>query len=166
MVLSFSFLTIYFADKFLLYIAKLFCYQHTPNLVGGGGDKALSDKGKRQVLLPILRQPLTKIIWDLWSRTMRNRERLVYALIIALLFSFAFVNAVNCAPPAKQEETIAGTVVKTDKGIVIEAEDGDYIVKGQDLSKMVGKMVEVTGIITENDKGDVIEVKSYEEIQE
>jgi hypothetical protein len=97
---------------------------------------------------------------------MRNRERFVYVFIITLVFSFAFVNSVNCAPAAKQEETIAGTVIKTDKGIVIEAEDGDYIVKGQDLSKMVGKMVEATGTITEGDKGDVIEVKSYEEIQE
>ena len=49
---------------------------------------------------------------------------------------------------------------------IIEADDGDYLVKGKDLSKMVGKMVEVTGIITESDTGDVIEVKSYEEIQE
>lgn len=70
------------------------------------------------------------------------------------------------APVVVEEETIAGTVVKTDKGIIIEAEDGDYLVKGQDLSKMVGKMVEATGIIKESDKGDIIEVKSVEEIQE
>ena len=31
---------------------------------------------------------------------------------------------------------------------------------------MVGKMVEATGIITESEKGDVIDVKSFEEIQE
>ena len=97
---------------------------------------------------------------------MTIRKSFVFALIITFAFSFALVDSVKCAPAAKQEETIAGTVVKTDKGIVIEAEDGDYIVKGQDLSKMIGKMVEATGIITESDKGDVIEVKSHEEIQE
>ena len=96
---------------------------------------------------------------------MRNSKTLVYAMLIAFVFSIAFSRHANSAPPA-EEETIAGTVVKTDKGIVIEAEDGDYIVKGQDLSKMVGKMIEATGVITESDKGDVIDVKSFEEIQE
>lgn len=67
---------------------------------------------------------------------------------------------------AGSEEIIAGMVSKTDKGIVIEADDGVYLIKGQDLSKMVGKLVEVTGIISETDKGEVIEVKSFEEIQE
>jgi hypothetical protein len=97
---------------------------------------------------------------------MADNKKLLYVLIITFVFSFVFAAFVKSAPAAGQEETIAGTVVKTDKGIVIEAEDGDYIVKGQDLSKMVGKMVEATGVITEGDKGDVIEVKSYEEIQE
>ena len=49
---------------------------------------------------------------------------------------------------------------------MIEADEGDYIAKGKDLSKMVGKMVEVTGVITESEKGDTITVKSVEEIQE
>jgi hypothetical protein len=97
---------------------------------------------------------------------MTNNKKLIYALIITFVFSFVFTIYVKPAPAAGQEETIAGTVVKTSKGIVIEAEDGDYIVKGQDLSKMVGKMIEASGFITESDKGDVIEVKSYEEIQE
>jgi hypothetical protein len=97
---------------------------------------------------------------------MKNRNILIYALVVALTFSFSFAAFVNSSSAAKEEETIAGTVVKTDKGIIIEAEDGDYIVKGKDLSKMVGKMVEATGIITESDKGDVIEVTSFEEIQE
>jgi len=91
---------------------------------------------------------------------------LIGALLLFCVFT-VFERSVPAAPaPAQEEETIAGTVTKTDKGIVIEAEDGDYVVKGQDLSKMVGKMVEATGIITENEKGDVIDVKTFEEIQE
>ena len=59
-----------------------------------------------------------------------------------------------------------GTVVKQGKGFVIETDDGDYIVKGKDVSKLAGKLVEVTGIITGSNKGDIIEVKSIEEIQD
>ena len=59
-----------------------------------------------------------------------------------------------------------GTVVKQGKGFVIEADDGDYIVKGKDVSKLVGKLVEVTGIVTESGKGDIIEVKSIQELED
>ena len=61
---------------------------------------------------------------------------------------------------------LMGYVEKRGKGFVIEADDGDCIVKGKDLSKLVGKLVEVSGIITESGKGDMIEVKSIEEVQD
>jgi len=67
---------------------------------------------------------------------------------------------------AAQDEMIVGTVVKHGKVFVIETDEGDYIAKGKDLSKMEGKMVEITGTISESDKGDTIEVKSVEEIEE
>jgi hypothetical protein len=59
-----------------------------------------------------------------------------------------------------------GTVVKRGKVFVNEAEDGDYILKRKDVSKLVGKLVEATGIITKSDKGDTIEVKWIEEVQD
>ncbi|MFZ2448001.1 MAG: hypothetical protein WAW37_16715 [Syntrophobacteraceae bacterium] len=89
------------------------------------------------------------------------------AALFAFLFSTSIAVAAAPAPAAAaQDETIVGTVVQSGKNFVIEADDGDYIAKGKDLSKMVGKLVEVTGKITESDKGDVIEVKNVEEIQE
>jgi len=87
-------------------------------------------------------------------------------LICFVLFAFLFLSSSPNTIAAALEETVVGTVVKSGKGFVIEADDGDYVVKGKDLSKMVGKLVEVTGTITESDKGDSIEVKSVEEIQE
>jgi len=96
-----------------------------------------------------------------------NREKIaMFLLFMAVLFSFIFSVCPEKLSAAGKEETIAGFVVKTDKGYVIEADDGDYLVKGKDLSKMEGKMVEATGIINESAKGDTIEVKSFEEIQE
>ncbi|MCE5333378.1 MAG: hypothetical protein LLG06_02190 [Desulfobacteraceae bacterium] len=59
-----------------------------------------------------------------------------------------------------------GTVVKSGKSFVIEADDGDYIAKGKDLSKLVGKLVLATGIIRQTPKGDSIEVKSVEDLQD
>lgn len=97
---------------------------------------------------------------------MKSYLTLIPVLIVAFVFALTLGAHAKSTVVAAEEETIAGTVVKTDKGIIIEAEDGDYIVKGSDLSKMVGKMVEATGIITESEKGDVIDVKSFEEIQE
>jgi len=95
-----------------------------------------------------------------------NRHGLVLVMLLSFLVIFGLGTVGKSAAAVAEPETIAGTVVKTDKGIIIEAEDGDYLVKGADLSKMVGKMVEATGIITEGEKGDVIDVKSFEEIQE
>lgn len=97
---------------------------------------------------------------------MKHKNTWTLFLVFSVLFSLLLPVCSNAPFAAGKEETIAGFVVKTDKGIVIEAEDGDYLVKGKDLSKMVGKMVEATGMITESDKGDTIEVKSFEEIQE
>jgi len=85
------------------------------------------------------------------------------ALFLAFAFSpFAPTKTISAA----QEEMIVGTVVKHGKVFVIETDEGDYIAKGKNLSKMEGKMVEVTGTISESDKGDTIEVKSVEEIEE
>jgi hypothetical protein len=86
----------------------------------------------------------------------------VAAVFIAFLFSTCIAGIVSAA----QDETIMGYVVKRGKGFVIESDDGDYIVKGKDVSRLVGKLVEVTGIITESSKGDVIEVKSIEDVQD
>ncbi len=86
----------------------------------------------------------------------------VSAVFLAFLFSICIAGIVAAA----KAETLMGTVVKHRAGFVIEAEDGDYIVKGKDVSKLVGKLVEVTGIITESSKGDIIEVKSIQEIEE
>ena len=97
---------------------------------------------------------------------MANRHGLVLVMLLSFLVVFGLGTVDKSAAAVAESETIAGTVIKTDKGIIIEAEDGDYLVKGADLSKMVGKMVEATGIITEGEKGDVIDVKSFEEIQE
>ncbi|SPJ13860.1 conserved hypothetical protein [Syntrophobacter sp. SbD2] len=77
-----------------------------------------------------------------------------------------FATCIKEIATATREETVLGAVVKHGNGFVIESDDGDYIVKGKDVSKFAGKLVEVTGTITESDKGEIIEVKSIQELEE
>ena len=51
-------------------------------------------------------------------------------------------------------------------GFVVESGLGDYTVKGNLISRLAGKPVEVTGNITECSDGDMIEEKSIQKIEE
>jgi len=87
-------------------------------------------------------------------------------LFLSLFVIFALSPLAPSKAAAAQEETIVGTLVKHGKVFVLETDEGDYIVKGKNLSKMEGKMVEITGTISESDKGDTIDAKAVEEIEE
>jgi hypothetical protein len=94
---------------------------------------------------------------------MRYIVRVLFpAIFLAFLSSTCSVGMAA----AQQEETMMGAVVKKGKDFMIEADDGDYIVKGKDPSKLLGRLVIVSGIITESPKGDVIEIKTIEDIQD
>jgi hypothetical protein len=93
-------------------------------------------------------------------------KRIIRIFVSTVLVAFLFSTCIMGIVTAAREETLVGTVVKQGKGFVIETDGGDYIVKGKDISKFVGKLVEVTGIITESNKGDIIEVKSIQELQD
>ena len=91
------------------------------------------------------------------------RVFLATIILVSLLFT-----SMTGMVLAAHEEQMEGFVVKHGKDFVIEADDGDYIVrgkylsKGKDLSQFIGKMVLVTGDVTENQKGDTIDIKSIE----
>ena len=95
---------------------------------------------------------------------MKTGRRIVNLLMSVLLLLAISVSSNLYA--AEQQETISGRVVKSDGGIIIEADDGDYLTRGMDLSGMLGKVVEVTGIVIETDQGYVIDVKTAEELEE
>jgi hypothetical protein len=66
------------------------------------------------------------------------------------------------------EMAITGTVDQNDSGmIIISADDGDdYLVKGQDLSGMIGKTVKVTGTLAEEGDAKSITVMELEEVED
>lgn len=83
--------------------------------------------------------------------------------IIAIMLVVGFMAATMAVAA---EQTITGTVEKTDQGIVISAQDGDnYLVKGKDLTDMVGKTVKAIGTMAEGDSGKTITVMSVEEVK-
>ena len=91
---------------------------------------------------------------------------IIRILVSAVFLTFVFSTCMTGIVSAGREETLMGYVVKHGKQFVIEADDGDYIVKGKDISKLVDKLVEVTGITTQSAKGDTIEVKSIQDVQD
>ncbi len=66
---------------------------------------------------------------------------------------------------AGQTEEVSGTVVKTDEGIALFSDQGNYMVEGKDLSEMIGKNVKVTGTVQENQGQKVINVSSVSVVQ-
>jgi hypothetical protein len=84
-------------------------------------------------------------------------------LVIALVMGL-----VAAAGAMAAEETLTGTIMKNDSGmIIVSADDGsDYLVKGENLSDMVGKSVKVTGTLSEEADAKSITVMSMEELKE
>ena len=60
---------------------------------------------------------------------------------------------------------IRGTVVKTEDGIVIFSDSGNYLVRGEDLTGMVGKNVKVIGTVAESDGTSTVTVSSISVVE-
>lgn len=81
----------------------------------------------------------------------------------AMLFLMVgFLALIGCAAG---EQTITGTVEKTDQGHLLKASDGAatyQLVENQDFSSMVGQKVAITGTILERTAGNYISVTRFE----
>ena len=93
---------------------------------------------------------------------MKTNMKVVKLLVFAMVI--AFVAVVGCA--TAEDSTITGMVEQTDNGVILMADEGEFIVAGQDLSAMVGKKVTVTGTVMDSDAGKTITVISVEELAE
>jgi len=76
------------------------------------------------------------------------------------------VGLLAAAGAIASDESITGTIEKTDQGIVISADNGEtYIVMGKDLSAMVGETVKATGTLAEGQSGKTLTVISIEPVK-
>jgi hypothetical protein len=82
---------------------------------------------------------------------------------------FAILLAVGllvAAGAVASDQSVTGTIEKTDQGIVIVADEGDsYIVMGKDLSGLIGQTVKATGTLAESREGKTLTVISIEPVQ-
>lgn len=91
---------------------------------------------------------------------MRNMTKL-----IGILGLITVVCLVGIAP-AMAADSVTGTIQQGDSGLILQADDGEYILAGQDLSDLVGKKIKVTGTIADSDAGKTLTVMSFEEVAE
>lgn len=73
------------------------------------------------------------------------------------------------AAPAEQAaakpEEISGTIVKTEEGIALFSDAGNFMIAGQELDSLVGKNVKITGTIDEGSGKPMINVTSVSVIE-
>jgi hypothetical protein len=89
-----------------------------------------------------------------------NKKSIIASLFIAM---FLVVGTIGLAVA---EEPITGTVAEKGDHIVLNADDGSYVLEGEVAPEMVGKKVKVTGTVAEKDDMKVISVTSVEEVME
>ena len=92
-------------------------------------------------------------------------KRTIFLKVVAITLVLGFLSVIGAMA---EEEAISGTISKNDQGqIVLSSDDGeDYLVKGQDLSGMVGKSVSVVGTLEEEADGMTLTIVSFKEVQD
>jgi hypothetical protein len=102
---------------------------------------------------------------------MRTYKKLIALVLCAVFIGLVTPTGMVLAQEKKAsmsgeiQQEITGTVEKTDTGLMIKADEADYLVAGQDLSAMVGKRVKATGMVAEAQGQRTLTVTSCSEIQ-
>ncbi|MDR3555886.1 MAG: hypothetical protein P4L55_14105 [Syntrophobacteraceae bacterium] len=93
--------------------------------------------------------------------------RRITVLLAAFLLLFTFLSAMLLThAAAAPEQKIFGQLVRHGNVLVLQTDDGDYVVTGMDLTRLEGKIVEITGTVSQSDQGDSILVNSAREVDE
>jgi len=90
-------------------------------------------------------------------------RRALSGLLLCIL-AISLVTVTGCA--RKDMKVVTGTIEQTDDGLVIKTDSGEYAAAGKDIAALVGKKVEVTGMVTEGTAGKVFNIVGFREIKE
>lgn len=102
---------------------------------------------------------------------MKTYKKLIVLVLCAAFIGFVPLTGTGLATEKKpvlegeMQKEITGTVEQTDAGLIIKADEGDYLVAGEDLSAMVGKRVKASGMVAEAEGHKTLTVTSCSEIQ-
>jgi hypothetical protein len=93
-------------------------------------------------------------------------NRKLTIMIVCALTLVLVGSTIVVAQEGEGKIAITGTVEQTDTGFVIMGDDGeDYFVSGKDLSAMVGKDVEVIGMVTEEEGVKTLRLITVREVE-
>ncbi|RTZ96823.1 MAG: hypothetical protein DSY90_09410 [Deltaproteobacteria bacterium] len=82
-------------------------------------------------------------------------KRTLIGLLISVL-GFSLVTFIGCT--GKDMKVVTGTIEQTDDGLVLRTDTNEYTTAGADIAALVGKKVEVTGMITEGTAGKIFNI--------
>ena len=98
---------------------------------------------------------------------MRKNYGLGLAIVMVMVIGLLITTTAMATQQGKQE-TIQGTLEKGQKGItVIKTDEGQtFTVLGQNMAKMIGKKVKITGTLTQGGSNRSVIVTRFEPIEE
>ena len=98
---------------------------------------------------------------------MRKNCGFCLAVVMFMVIGLLITTTAMATQQGKQE-TIQGTLEKGQKGItVIKTDDGQtYTILGQNMAKMIGKKVKITGTLTKRGSNRSVTVTRFEPIEE
>jgi hypothetical protein len=77
----------------------------------------------------------------------------------------AVAPAAPAVAPAPAAQHITGKIEKSKAGLVLKAADGEYMLAGHNLAKMVGKKVIATGTVAEKEGKKTLTVTAVKEVK-
>ncbi len=83
----------------------------------------------------------------------------VVLMLLAVGLVFSGIGMAASSDPV----IMTGMLQANDNGIVLVTENETYTVTGEALDGMVGKTVEITGVVQESDSGKILQVLSIKE---
>ena len=77
-----------------------------------------------------------------------------------MLFVFVILFAATSTSALAMNEELVGAVVKTDQGVALSTDAGEYLITGKDLGQYAGETVAVTGEVEDGVLTKTIHVTS------
>ena len=89
-----------------------------------------------------------------------KQNRIWVLILVFVLATSVFITATQATED--EQVTVIGTLQKSKRGIVLTTNKETYLIIGQDLSKLVGHKVKVSGKLIENYRGKSLVVNVVE----